>query len=279
LSTNARSPTNARIHPSALLGDEVELCSDVQIGPFCVLQGPLRIGPATRLIGHVTIFGNTEIGAGNVLHSNVVIGDEPQDLTYTGGPRAVRIGNHNVFREGVTVHRGSERGDTTIIGDNNLFMANAHVGHDCRVGNNVTMANGALLGGWAEIGDRVVISGNCAVHQYCRVGRLAMMSGLSRTSRDVPPFCILDFKNTLRGVNTIGMRRAPMTTAQIAAVRKAYATLFGTRQNLKLAIERLMRDGPSTPEVTEFVDFIRQSKRGVAFPGVKGQNEDADADE
>jgi UDP-N-acetylglucosamine acyltransferase len=254
-----------RVHPSAVVGPEVELGADVEVGPFCFLDGRLRIGAGTRLIGHVTILGDTQLGAHNVLHPNVVIGDEPQDLTYSGASRAVRIGDRNVFREGVTVHRGSERGEITIVGDDNFLMSNAHVGHDCRVGNSVILANGALLGGWVEVGDRAFISGNCVVHQYVRVGRLVMMRGGSRTARDLPPFCNADFLHTLRGINVIGLRRAGFSTPAIMALRKAYRALFGARQNLKLAIGRLESEGPLTPEVAELVAFIRASKRGVAF--------------
>ncbi len=267
----------ARVHPSAVVGGETELGPGVEVGPFCILDGRIRIGARTRLIGHVTILGDTQLGERNVLHPNVVIGDEPQDLTYTGAPRAVRIGDRNVFREGVTVHRGSERGEVTIIGDGNFLMSNAHVAHDCRVGNSVIIANGALLGGWVEVGDLAFVSGNCVVHQYVRVGRLAMMRGLSRASRDIPPFCMSDYTHTLRAINTVGLRRAAFSPAAIKALRQAFRALFGERRNLKLAIDALVSQGDITPEVAELVDFIRTSKRGVAFgvgPSGGGEAED-----
>jgi UDP-N-acetylglucosamine acyltransferase len=256
--------SSARIHPSSVVGDDVQLAADVQIGPFCLLEGKIRIGAGTRLISHVAIFGDTEIGDANVLHPNVVIGDEPQDLAYTGGPRKVRIGNRNVFREGTTIHRGSERGEVTIIGDDNFFMQNSHAAHDCRVGNSTIIAGGALLAGWVEVGDRALVSGNCVVHQYTRIGRLALMRGLSRTSRDIPPFCIMDGTHTLRGINAIGLRRVGVKAAQIRALREVFLVLFGKRQNLKLALERISSE-KLTPEVQEMIDFIRASKRGVAF--------------
>jgi UDP-N-acetylglucosamine acyltransferase len=275
IATKATSPRNAaveklprpknRIHPTAVIGEKVELAPGVEVGPFCVLDGTIRVGARTRLIAHVTILGDTDLGEDNVLHPNVVIGDEPQDLAYGGGERRVRIGNGNVFREGVTIHRGSEHGDVTIVGDNNFFMQNAHAAHDCRVGNSTIIAGGALLAGWVEVGDGALVSGNCVVHQYVRIGRLAMMRGLSRTSRDVPPFCMMDLTHTLRGINSVGMRRAGFSSQAIRAVRDAYTQLFGERQNLRLAIERLAASGPLTPEVAEMVAFIRASKRGVAF--------------
>jgi len=254
-----------RVHPTSVVGAEVELAAGVEVGPLCLLDGKIRLGARTRLIGHVTILGITELGADNTLHPGAVIGDEPQDLTYTGGARSVKIGDRNVFREYSTVHRGSERGDVTIMGDDNFMMQNAHVAHDCRIGNSTIIAGGALLAGWVELGDRALVSGNCVVHQYTRIGRLAMMRGLSRTSRDVPPFCIMDGTHTLRGINVVGLKRAGISSKSIHALRHAFTTLFGARQNLKLAIERLEKSGELEPEVIEMVDFIRASKRGVAF--------------
>ena len=266
--------TSAKVHSSSIVGDEVELGAEVEIGPFCFLTGKIRIGKGTRLISHITIFGDTEIGEANVLHPNVVIGDEPQDLAYTGGTRSVRIGNRNVFREGVTIHRGSEHGEKTVIGDDNFFMQNSHAAHDCRIGNSTIIAGGALLAGWVEVGDRALVSGNCVVHQYIRIGRLAMMRGLSRTSRDVPPFCIMDGTHTLRGINVVGLRRVGFKTAQIRALKDLFGELFGVRQNLKLALERIASAGAFTAEAQEMIDFIRASKRGVAFGPRDGSFDD-----
>jgi UDP-N-acetylglucosamine acyltransferase len=254
-----------RVHPSAVVGPDVELGPGVEVGPFCLLDGRIRIGSGTRLIGQVTILGDVEMGDANVLHPNVVVGDEPQDLAYRGGPRRVRIGDRNVFRESVTVHRGSEHGDITVIGDDNFLMHNAHVAHDCRLGNATIIAGGALLAGWVEVGDRALVSGNCVVHQYVRIGRLAMMRGLSRTSRDIPPFCVADLTHTLRGINAVGLRRAGISARAIAALRQAFKTLFGERRSIKVAIDDLVAAGPTAPEVAELVDFIRVSRRGVAF--------------
>jgi UDP-N-acetylglucosamine acyltransferase len=253
------------VHPSAVLGGEVELDDGVEVGPFCFVDGRVRIGAGTRLVSHVTILGDTEMGRDNVLHPNVVIGDEPQDISYTGGPRAVRIGDRNIFREGTTVHRGSEQGAVTIVGDDNYFMQNSHAAHDCRIGNSTIIAGGALLAGWVEVGDRALVSGNCVVHQFVRIGRLSLMRGLSRTSRDIPPFCIADGTHTVHAVNVLGLRRAGWSAPQINAVRQAFRTLFMTRRNLKGAVDELFGQGPLSPEVLELIEFIRASRRGVAF--------------
>ncbi len=254
-----------RVHPSAVVGPQVALGTGVEVGPFCLLGGNVSIGSGSRLLGHVTVLGNTHLGQDNVLHPNVVIGDEPQDISYTGGPREVRIGDRNIFREGVTINRGSEKGRVTVIGNDNYFMQNSHIAHDCRIGNQTIIAGGALLAGWVEVGDRALVSGNCVVHQFVRIGRLAMMRGLSRTSRDIPPFCIADGTHTLRGINVTGLRRAGADRDTISSLRKAFGALFGIRQNLKLAIERVLAATRVSPEVGELIEFIRASKRGVAF--------------
>lgn len=267
-----------RIHPTSVVGPDVQLAAGVEIGPLCLLQGKIKLGARTRLIGHVTILGITELGADNVLHPGAVIGDEPQDLTYTGVARSVKIGDRNIFREYSTVHRGCEHGDVTVMGDDNFMMQNAHVAHDCRVGNSTIIAGGALLAGWVEVGDRALVSGNCVVHQYTRIGRLAMMRGLSRTSRDLPPFCMMDGTHTLRGINLVGLKRAGISSKSIHALRHAFSALFGARQNLKLALERLEKSGDLAPEVIEMIAFIRASKRGVAFgPHDPHAGDDSDA--
>ena len=263
-----------RVHPSAVVGPQVVLGAGVEVGPFCLLEGNVSIGPGSRLLGHVTVLGDTRLGRDNVLHPNVVIGDEPQDLSYTGGPREVRIGDRNIFREGVTVNRGSEKGRVTVIGDDNYFMQNSHVAHDCRVGNGTIIAGGALLAGWVEVGDRALVSGNCVVHQFVRIGRLAMMRGLSRTSRDIPPFCIADGTHTLRGINVTGLRRAGADRDSILSLRKAFGALFGVRQNLKLAVERVLAGDGISSEVGELIEFIGASKRGVAFSPRAREDED-----
>jgi UDP-N-acetylglucosamine acyltransferase len=253
------------IHPSAVIGPQVELSDNVAIGPFCLLDGRIRLGPGCRLLGHVTILGDSELGAHNIVHPNVVIGDEPQDVAYTGGKRMVSIGDSNIFREGVTIHRGSEHGEITAIGNHNFFMQNAHVAHDCRVGNRAIVAGGALLAGWVEMGDGAIVSGNCVVHQYVRLGRYSIMRGLSRTSRDVPPFCLMDGTHTLRAINTVGLRRAGFSPAAIQSLRRAFTTLFREPRNLNAALAKLAQQGQLSSEVVEMIEFIRQSRRGVAF--------------
>jgi UDP-N-acetylglucosamine acyltransferase len=262
------------IHPSAVIGRQVELSDDVEVGPFCLLDGHIRLGAGCRLLGHVTILGDSELGAQNVVHPNVVIGDEPQDVAYTGGSRRVLIGDSNIFREGVTIHRASEHGEITAIGSRNFFMQNAHVAHDCRVGNDAIVAGGALLAGWVEMGDGAIVSGNCVVHQFVRLGRYSMMRGLSRTSRDVPPFCLMDGTHTLRAINSVGLQRAGFSLAAIQSLRRAFMALFRWPQNLHIGLAKLEQQNQLSAEVAEMIEFIRQSRRGVAFGPRRHQSDD-----
>jgi len=252
------------IHPTALVDARAAIHPDADIGPYVVIDGVVRVGPRTRVLAHATLLGWTEIGADNIIHSGAVIGDTPQDLAFTGEESSLRIGDRNVIREHVQIHRGTKPGSATVIGSDNFFMATSHVGHNCCVGNHVIITNGAMLGGYVEVEDQAIISGNCAVHQFVRVGRLAMLRGLSKTSRDVPPFCVMDGTHTVRAINRVGLRRAGFAAAQIRALQNAFMVLFGRARNLRLALAELER-GPVSAEVRYLIDFIHASKRGVCF--------------
>jgi UDP-N-acetylglucosamine acyltransferase len=203
------------------------------------------------------------MGRDNTVFSGAVLGEQPQHLKYDGEPTGVEIGDGNIFRENVTVHRGTTHSWTTRIGNGNFFMVNSHVAHDCCVGDRCILANGALVGGHCTLEDNVYLSGNCAVHQFVRVGRLALLSGCSATTKDIPPFIIQQNIDTVVGVNVIGMRRAGMANDQINAVRRAYQILY--RQGLLIpnAISRIEQELGAFPAVEELVAFIRQSARGI----------------
>ena len=252
------------IHPTAIVDRRAEIDTSAEIGPYVVIEGPVRVGARSRLLAHVTVVGDTVVGAENVLYPGVHVGHEPQDLAYRDAPTGVRLGDRNVLREGTTVHRGTKPETHTEVGSDVLLMANAHVAHNCYVGDQVILANGALLGGWVQVGERAFISGNCVVHQFVRVGRLAIMRGLSRTSRDVPPFALMDGTHEVHGVNRVGMRRAGLDMTRIRAVDTAFRMLFRVRQNLSEALGRVEQELGDVPEVAELLAFIRASKRGVA---------------
>jgi UDP-N-acetylglucosamine acyltransferase len=250
------------IHETAVVAADADVHASAVVGPFVVIEAGVRIGAGTSILAHAVIRAATSLGERNVVHPGVVLGGEPQDLAFSGAETFLRIGDGNVFREYVTVHRGTAPGSATVIGDGNYFMQNAHVAHNCRIGDATIVAGGALLAGHVELADRAFVSGNCVVHQHVRIGRLALLRGLSRTSRDVPPFCIMDGTHTVRAANTIGLRRAGFDAARIAAIRRAIVRLFGRPTHLGRALAEL-EASPVTDDVRELIDFIRASQRGV----------------
>lgn len=259
------------IHPTALIDPRAEIDPSAEIGPYVIVDGPVVIGAGTRVLAHAVLIGHTTIGRDNVIHPGAVIGDEPQDLTYKGAPTAVRVGDRNVIREHAEIHRATKLEQPTTLGDDNFLLSQAHVAHDCQLGNRIILATGATLGGHVHVDDLAFVSGNCVVHQNVRIGRLTLLRGLSRTSRDVPPFCMMDWTHVVRGINRIGLRRAGFSAEQIRALQRAFVTLFGTRRNLQQALAEV-ESGPLTADVAHLVEFIRASKRGVCSGprGAKG---------
>jgi UDP-N-acetylglucosamine acyltransferase len=256
-------PQGARIHPSAVVSPEARLADDVQIDPYAVLEGDVRLGPGCVVRPHAHLIGPLVMGRDNRVFSGAVIGEQPQHLKYAGEPTRTEIGDSNVFREHVTVHRGTTQAIVTRIGSNNYFMASSHVGHDCQVGNNCIFANGALLGGHCVCGDNVYMSGNSAVHQFIQLGRLSLLSGCSGASQDVPPFAIIRSINCVVGANVVGMRRAGLSHAQIDGVRRAFRILFFERQTLTAALAQVEAQLGAFEAVQELIAFIRASDRGV----------------
>jgi UDP-N-acetylglucosamine acyltransferase len=258
------------IHPTAVVDPAAEIDPSASIGAYVVIEGPVRVGPECRVMSHAVLRGSTRLGARNVVHPGAVLGGEPQDLAFGGLETFLAIGDDNVFREHVTVHRGTSPGSSTVVGHGNYFMQSAHVAHNCRVGDGAIVAGGALLAGHVDLADRAFVSGNCVVHQHVRIGRFALLRGLSRTSRDVPPFCIMDGTHTVRGVNVVGLRRAGFERTRVAAIRRAVVRLFGRPTHLGRAVAEV-EAGAATDEVRELVAFVRASKRGVCVaPRARG---------
>jgi UDP-N-acetylglucosamine acyltransferase len=262
------------IHPTAIIDPRAEIDSSADIGPYVVVDGPVVVGRGTRVLAHAVLTGHTAIGTDNVIHMGAVIGNAPQDLGYRDAPTALRIGDRNIIREHAEIHRATGVDRPTTIGDDNFFLSQSHVAHDCQLGNRIILATGATLGGHVRIDDLVFVSGNCVVHQHVRIGRLALLRGLSRTSRDVPPYCIMDFTHTVRGINRVGLRRAGMSAEQIRAIQRAFAILFRSPRNLRHALAEV-EAGTQTPEVAHLLEFIRASKRGVCM-GPRGTKLDED---
>jgi UDP-N-acetylglucosamine acyltransferase len=262
------------IDPSAKVAPNVELAPDVEVGPGVIIDGPSRIAAGTRILAHAYIGPYTTIGENNLIGFGAVVGYDPQDYAFKGEESYTLIGDHNLIREYVTIHRGTKPGTATRLGHHNFLMATSHMAHNSSLGNHVVVVNGALVGGYVEVADRAFISANCLLHQFIRVGTLVMMRGGARASRDLPPYANIDDTHTVKGVNLVGLRRAGFTAAQIAPLRQAFRLLFGRRVNLKLALEQVEAEVALTPEVTHLLEFIRAAKRGVAMGPRQARQDD-----
>lgn len=250
------------IHPTAVIHPKAQIDPSAEIKPYAVIDEHVSLGANCGVGPHVYLTGHTVIGSGNIFHAGCVIGDAPQDLKYKGEPTRLRIGDNNVFREHVTVHRSARIAEETLIGSNNFLMANCHVGHNCILGNHIILANGALLGGQVEVADRAFLSGNCLVHQFVRIGTLALMQGGAAISKDLPPFTIARGDNGICGLNIVGLRRAEFSAEQRLELKKLYRALFRSGKNLADAMAEAKMEFTSEP-ARAVLDFISQSKRGV----------------
>jgi UDP-N-acetylglucosamine acyltransferase len=254
---------SARVHPTAIISPEAELGEEVQIGPYVVLEGLVRLGAGCIIRPHAHLIGPLTMGRNNKVFTGAVIGEQPQHTKYNGEPTRVEIGDGNTFRENVTIHRGTTASHVTRIGNGNFLMAAAHIAHDCVIGNNCILANGALVGGHCVLADGVFLSGNCALHQFVHLGRLALLSGVSATTMDVPPFIMMQRINAVVGVNVVGMRRAGIPRAHIDAIRQAFHWLYREDFTVPAALEHIEKQFAAIPEATELVTFIRNSRRGI----------------
>ncbi len=255
-----------QIDPSAVIGPDVELADDVQIGPACHLDGRITLGPGTVLMGYNFLRGPLTIGADNRVYPFTCIGFEPQDYKFdphTAGAGTV-IGDHNLFRENVTIHRATSDTVPTRIGDSNMFMVGSHAGHDVSVGNHCILANQALLGGHSVLYDRVNIGGSGGVAQKVAVGRLAFVSGASAATSHIPPFMVSRSLRTVGGINIVGLRRSGMSREEIDQVKWIFRTLYLTRNTRPAAIEALESRAAQSAVVAEMLAFLRRHPGPIA---------------
>ncbi len=259
---------SAHIHPSAIVAADAEVHPDARIGPFCVVGPDVYIGAETELISHVVVSGHTTMGENNRIFSFASVGSEPQDLKYQGETSELRIGNGNIIRENVTINPGTEGGGMlTRVGDRNLFMAYAHVAHDCTLGNDIVLANCATLAGHVEVGDGAIIGGLAAVHQLTRIGQMAMLGGMTGVVKDVPPYCMIagGYRAGLSGLNLVGLRRRGIDAETVSLLKALYRILFQNYDNLKLKLEEAEAVAGDNPVAVELCDFVRTAKRGVCM--------------
>jgi UDP-N-acetylglucosamine acyltransferase len=255
----------SRIHPTAIVDPAAQLAPDVDVGPYAMIEGPVQLGPGCVVRARAHLIGDVVAGKGNDFGIGCVVGERAQHLHHQNSHGRVYIGDGNLFREHVTIHRGTPGGPETRIGHRNFLMANTHVAHDCTLGDGCIFANGAVIGGHVVIDDGVFLSGNTGIHQNCHIGRLAIVSATSSATQDVPPFAILEGRNLLAGVNLVGMKRAGMSTAEMNAVRQAYRVILTSGLLLTAAVARLERELGHVDAVAELVKFIHTSKRGICL--------------
>ena len=249
---------NAWVDPRAELDEEVE------VGPFCMIGAGARLGRGTRLLNNVTLMGNVTMGADNVVFPNVVIGADPQDVSYRGSDTRVEIGDANTFREGVTVNRASEKEDgVTRIGSHNFLMGNCHVAHDCKLGNHILIANGTLLAGHVHVHDHAAISGGCGVHQFVTVGGYSFISALSRALHDVPPFMLVEgIPARPRCINIVALKRNDFTPERVEPIAAAHRLLYRSKVGLLHAREILAANNQMSPDVQNLLSFIEGQQTG-----------------
>ncbi len=251
------------IHPTACVEAGAVLDKNVEVGPYSIIGGQVRIGEGTRIGAFSVIEGRVSIGKGCTIGHHVVLGAPPQDVAYGGEDTEVVIGDHTILREFVTVHRATGKGKSTRIGNSCFIMACCHVAHNCEIGDEVTMANGAMLAGYVKVGSQAVLSGYVGVHQFVRIGRLAMVGGLSKVVMDVPPFLLVDgHPARIFGLNVVGLRRKGFTASERELIKRVYEIIYRSSLPLNQALD-LAKEEFSDELAREIIAFFEGSKRGV----------------
>jgi UDP-N-acetylglucosamine acyltransferase len=252
------------IAANAWVDPRAEIDEEVVIGPFCTIEAGVRIGRGTRLMNNVTLTGNVTIGCDNVLFPNVVIGAEPQDISYQGSDTRVEIGDRNTLREGVTINRASEKEDgVTRIGSDNFLMGNCHVAHDCKLGSHILIANGTLLAGHVHIHDYASLSGGCAIHQFVTIGSYSFIGALSRALHDVPPFMLVEgIPARPRCINIVALKRNDFSAERIETIAAAHRLLYRSKVGLNHARELMRASNQLSSDVEQLFQFIEGQQVG-----------------
>jgi UDP-N-acetylglucosamine acyltransferase len=271
------------IHPTAVIHSRAELHPTVQVGAYAVVGEQVKVGPGTVIGHHAVIEGWTEIGARNQIFPGAAIGLEPQDLKYDGAPSLVKIGDDNLIREYVTINRATGAGEATILGNGNLLMAYVHVGHNCLIEDRVIISNSTALAGHIRIESRATISGVLGIHQFVHIGRLAMVGGMSRINRDVPPYMLVEGNPArVRALNKVGLQRSGLATEDggktLQALRKAFRILYRSGLTLNEALEQLdlLTDREPIQHLRQFLTLSHAPGRRGAIPGKRSGRATAD---
>ena len=254
---------NDNIHSSAIIDPDAKIDPTTRIGPYCVIQGPVCIGSGNTILAHSYIVGRTTIGSSNRIGPHTCIGTDPQSIGSFPEDTGVEIGDGNVVREFAQVHRSVTVGMPTRVGDGNLIMAGGHVAHDCQIGNQCILTNGAFISGHCVLGDRVNISSPAGIHQFVRIGYLAMISAGAGVGMDVPPYMVVEGRNTVRALNVVGMRRAGIESKARDEIKSVYKAVYLSGQSLKNAMRHIDKNALG-PEARKIVDFCEiKSRRGI----------------
>jgi len=253
-----------KIHPTAIVHPDAVLGEGVEIGPWVIIAGTVKIGARTKVGPRVTIEGRTTIGEDNEIFTGAVVGSLTQDKKADGGVSYLKIGDRNTIREYATLNPGTLNGTETVIGNDNLLMAYAHVAHDCIIHNGATLANNATLAGHVIVEDGAILGGLSAVHQFVRIGKLSITGGCSKVVQDIPPFMMVDGHPAHAfGINAVGLDRAGFSQEEKSAIKKAFKIIFKSGLILKNVIKQIQQDIPPSPSIQTIIDFLEKSERGI----------------
>lgn len=256
-------------HPTALIAPTARLAEDVEVGAYAIIEDHTELGPGCKVLPHAQILSGVIMGSHNTIDRGAIIGGNPQSLSFDPAtPSGVRIGNHNTFREHVTVHRSTQAQGLTRVGDHNFLMAHSHLGHDSTLGDHNVIANAVLIAGHVTVGNRAFLGGSSVYHQFIRIGDLAMVQGNSALSADLPPYCIAHETNLLAGLNVIGLRRAGIDSPARLELKRLYRLLFQHPLGPVKAAAQLLLSGTPSDTAKTFLQFIAATgSKGIATPG------------
>lgn len=253
------------IHPTSIVSKEAQIADDVVIGPFCIVEGDVKIDSGTKLLSHVVIYNGARIGKNNKIFPGAVIAAVPQDLKFNNEYTEVFIGDNNTIREAVTISRATAATKKTVVGSNCLLMAYVHIAHDCVVGDNCILANSVQLAGHVHVEDYVIIGGLTGVHQFTTIGQHSMIGACSKIVKDIPPYTLFSGNPIMyEGLNRIGLKRRGFSSDAINSLKEAYNILYSPFYNTSQALEKIKAEVKQTQEVKNLLDFIEKSQRGIS---------------
>src|SRR5918996_2448671 len=256
--------SDVQIHPTAIVDPGAEMGAGTMVGPYCVIGADVMLGQNCWLQHHVTLCGPMKAGAKNKFYAYCSIGQQTQDLKYRGEPTYLEIGAENTFREFVTISRSTSSQGKTIIGNRGTFLAYSHIAHDCIVGDDVVFSNNGTLAGHVVVGDHAVIGGLTAVHQFCRIGRFAITGGCLKIVQGISPFMIAHGNPAeIRGINLIGLERKNFPAESVKLIKEAFRLIYRSKYNTRQAVDAMRKELPQTEEITEIIEFIENSERGI----------------